>query len=84
MHVGRLKGGVRRVLRISEIVDVVDGEFVVEDVFGFEQTGIDAEGRATGEFYATGYVPRCLQRFEAAGITLDASLFEARREPGTR
>ncbi len=84
VHVGRLKGGVRRVLRISEIVDVVDGEFVVEDVFGFEQTGIDAEGRATGEFYATGYVPRCLQRFEAAGITLDASLFEARREPGTR
>ena len=78
VHVSRLKGGQRKVTRISEVVGVEDGQFVVEDIFGFEQTGVDESGMAIGHFYSTGYRPQCLSRLRAAGIQLSDSLFEAR------
>ena len=76
VHLSRLKGGVRRVTRVSEIVSATNGEYVLEDVFGFKQHGLDEQGVARGDFYATGYHPRCLDRFADAGVTLDPSIFQ--------
>lgn len=81
VHLSRLKGGVRRVMRVSEIVSANNGEYQLEDIFGFRQNGLDAQGRAKGEFYATGYVPHCVSRFEDAGICISPNLFPA---PATR
>ena len=78
VHLSRLKGGARRVMRISEIVGIKDGVYQLEDIFGFEQTGVK-DGQAVGEYYVTGYRPVCLKRFHAAGIDLPDELFEARR-----
>jgi len=75
VHVSRLKGGARKVTRISEIVDVQNGDFVVQDIFGFHQTGVDDGGLARGDFYATGSKPRCLKRLEASGVFLSDTLF---------
>ena len=82
VHVGRLKGGVRRVMRIAEIVGIENGAYRLEEIFGFQQIGIDSSGMAHGEFYATGYIPRCMARMEAAGIRLPKHLFSARRDIG--
>ena len=79
VHVARLKGGIRRVMQISEIVGVRDGSFHLEDIFGFEQTGVDDLGVAHGEFYFTGYRPACLKKLRAAGIQLSDDLFKKRR-----
>lgn len=79
VHGSRLKGGPRRIMQISEIVGVKNGEYVLEDIFGFEQTGVDAEGTAVGEFFTTGYRPKCLSRLKAAGVTLNEDMFIARR-----
>ena len=79
VHLSRLKGGVRRVMQISEIVGVKDGGFHMEDIFGFEQTGVDALGIAQGEFFFTGYRPMCLSRLRAAGLRLPDELFDKRR-----
>jgi pilus assembly protein CpaF len=79
VHGSRLKGGPRRIMQVSEIVGIKDGDYQLEDVFGFEQTGVDAEGTAVGEFYATGYRPKCLARLKAAGVNLSDDLFIARR-----
>ena len=49
VHVARLKSGQRKVVRISEIVGVSDGEFVVEDVFRFERD----DSAAGGSFVST-------------------------------
>jgi pilus assembly protein CpaF len=76
VHLSRLKGGVRRVTRVSEIVSAANGEYVLEDVFGFKQQGLDGSGVARGEFYATGYQPRCLDRFADAGVSLDTAIFQ--------
>jgi pilus assembly protein CpaF len=78
VHVARLAGGVRRVMQVSEIVPA-EGGYHIEDVFGFEQTGVDNNGVAEGEFYATGYRPRCLQRMKAAGVPVPEQLLQPRR-----
>ncbi len=79
VHGSRLKGGPRRIMQISEIVGVKNGDYVLEDIFGFEQTGVDAEGTAVGEFFTTGYRPKCLSRLKAAGVSLNEEMFVARR-----
>jgi len=77
LHVARLKGGQRCVAKVSEIISLnSQGDYKVEDIFGFEQTGIDDQGNAQGTFYATGYRPACLQRMEASGIKLSDHIFE--------
>ncbi len=78
VHLARLKGGARRITRISEIVGYQEGGYQIEDIFGFRQTGVDTEGDAVGEFYTTGYRPRCMAQIESAGISLQENLFDAR------
>jgi pilus assembly protein CpaF len=79
VQLARLAGGPRRVMRISELLRVEDGQYVMEDIFGFEQTGVDSRGVAEGFFHATGYRPACLARMEAAGIRLADDLFHPRQ-----
>ena len=81
VHLARLKSGIRRVMRVSEIVGLRDGGLQLEDIFGFEQTGVDDTGVAQGEFYITGYRPLCLSRLRAAGIRLPDEMFDKRRFP---
>jgi pilus assembly protein CpaF len=66
-------------MQVSEIVGVKDGSYELQDIFGFQQMGVDADGVAKGEFFATGYKPQCLSQLQAAGINLPDELFAKRR-----
>jgi pilus assembly protein CpaF len=77
VQLARLKGGRRKVMRLSEIQGVADGAYVVKEIFGFEQMGI-AHGEVYGQFYVTGNKPKCLERLRACGIELPDSLFAKR------
>jgi len=77
VHLARLKGGPRKVTKITEVVGFRKGRYRVRDIFGFRQTGV-RDGCAIGDFYATGYEPRFLSRLHASGIGLRADLFEKR------
>ena len=78
VHVSRLAGGARRITRVSELVGLRKGTtYRVRDIFVFEQTGV-VNGQAVGAFKATGYVPKLLARFEAAGRPLADPVFAAR------
>jgi len=78
VHLARLKGGVRRVMRISEITGIEEGEYQIQDIFCFHQMGLDSLGRATGRFEATGNVPVLLDRLEELGIPVSPRLFDPR------
>jgi pilus assembly protein CpaF len=83
VQIARLKGGARKITRISEIIGLKRRRhYVVKDIFGFRQTGIE-RGVAAGEFYATGYVPDFLPRLHAHGIDLVPELFRERILPGS-
>jgi pilus assembly protein CpaF len=78
VQLARLKGGSRKVVRISELVGLRKRrQYVVRDLFVFRQTGV-VDGRAVGEFHATGHVPGFLPQLHAAGIDLPADLFTPR------
>ncbi len=47
----------------------------MQDIFRYEQTGIDTEGRVRGAFRSTGIRPRFAERFESLGIQLAPNLF---------
>ncbi|NQU25945.1 MAG: CpaF family protein [Candidatus Nealsonbacteria bacterium] len=78
VHLARLKGGVRRVMRISEITGLTDGDYRMQELFGFRQSGIDEQGRAIGQFYTTGNVPHCCRRLQEIGVELPDGLFDQR------
>ena len=79
VHLARLRDGFRCVTRVSEIVGVKDGQFHVEDIFRFDQTGVSQDGRIQGHYSVTGYKPQCLSRLKAAGADISDSLFQARQ-----
>lgn len=78
VQANRLVGGRRKITRITEICGMEGEQVQVQDLFGFEQTGVDDHGHATGHFYATGVVPRVLERIESRGIRLPGSTFDQR------
>ncbi len=77
IQLSRLKGGPRKIMRISEIVAYRKSRYVLKDIFGFRQTGVK-NGVALGEFFATGYVPKFLAKLEAGGVELRSDLFDKR------
>jgi pilus assembly protein CpaF len=78
IHLARLKGGVRRVMRISEITGLDGDDYRMQEILGFRQAGLDEQGRAQGAFYATGNVPAFCDRLAERGIDLPQNLFERR------
>ncbi len=77
VQLSRLKGGRRRIIRVSEVCGLDPGPYDVHDLYGYRQLGV-RNGAAFGEFYATGYRPRVLERLKANGIELPDSLFRER------
>jgi pilus assembly protein CpaF len=78
VQVARLLGGGRKIVRISELTDM-EGEVIgVQDIFEFQQIGVDDDRAATGHFWASGVRPQCLGRLEASGLALPLEMFERR------
>ncbi|MCY2967768.1 MAG: CpaF family protein [Planctomycetota bacterium] len=78
VQAARLTGGVRKVIKISEITGMEGENITMHDIFVFKQTGLDANRNATGYYYSTGIRPQCLDHLEAMGIKLPANMFERR------
>jgi pilus assembly protein CpaF len=74
----RLQGGPRKVTSITEVMGMEGDVVIMQDIFRFKQMGIDQNGRATGQFEATGVRPGFVPRLEAAGIKLPSNLFQER------
>jgi pilus assembly protein CpaF len=77
VHLARLKGGKRRLVRLCEVTGLRDGRYLVRDLFRYQQQGV-RQGVAFGQFTACGKPPRCLRRIRAAGINLPEALFTKR------
>jgi pilus assembly protein CpaF len=68
VQVSRLSDGSRRVKQIAEVVGMEGDVITMQDIFIFEQTGIDEEGRVIGRLRPTGIRPRCMDRLRAHGV----------------
>jgi pilus assembly protein CpaF len=78
IQANRLQGGPRKVTSIMEICGMEQDIIIMQEVFRFKQLGIDQNGRAFGQYEATGVRPKFIQKLEAAGIRLPSNLFQER------
>jgi pilus assembly protein CpaF len=82
IHVARLSDGTRKVVRVSEVVGMEEAVITTQDIFLFEQQGIDKEGQVIGFHRATGVRPKFTDRLMRAGIELSAEVFDPSRRQG--
>jgi pilus assembly protein CpaF len=78
IQANRLQGGPRKVTSVSEVVSMEGDTVIMQEIFSFVQRGVDANGRAFGEFIATGIRPTFMDRLETAGCHLPEDLFRQR------
>ncbi len=78
IQANRLQGGPRKVTSISEVVNMEGDTIIMQEIFAFKQGGLDENGRAFGDFVATGVRPTFMDRLETAGCRLPADLFRQR------
>jgi pilus assembly protein CpaF len=80
VQIARLSDGTRKVLTVSEIAGMDNESIVMHDIFVFDRSGIDENGKVRGTFRPTGVRPVFTDRLATAGARLRSSLFESKVE----
>jgi len=83
IQLARLSDGTRKLIRVTEIVGMEDEVITSQDIFVFEQQGVDRDGKVRGFHRATGVRPRFSERLQRAGVHLAPELFDPSRRQVT-
>ena len=75
VQVSRLQDGTRKIMSIAEVVGAHPEYVELQEIFLFERTGVDDQGRVQGRFRGTGVKPKILERLRISGIHLPESVF---------
>lgn len=75
VQIARMRDGSRKIINISEVTGMEGDIITMQDLFRFEQQGIDSDGRLRGEFVSEGLRPMCSEKLELNGIHLPMDLF---------
>ena len=75
----RLPGGSRKLVSVAEVLPTQEEGWEnlrvkTEEIFTFNQKGLDDHGKTLGEFQATGYEPRSLALIEQSGFSINDRL----------
>jgi pilus assembly protein CpaF len=74
IQASRMSDGSRRITHITELTGAFSDVISMQDIFLFEKKGIGPNGKVRGRFYATGIVPKCAEKLQAAGIPIPTGL----------
>ncbi len=77
----RLNDGSRRITCISEITGMEGDIITMQDIFKWEQYGIDDKGRIIGAHIATGVRPKFAEKAKAQGLDFPVHLFDSNTPP---
>jgi pilus assembly protein CpaF len=80
VQIARLSDGTRKVITVSEITGMDNESIAMQDIFTFDRTGIDENGKVRGVFRATGIRPQFAERLATSGARLRPALFESKAE----
>lgn len=70
----RLMDGSRRITHITEVQGMEGDVIILQDIFKFEQRGVDNKGKVKGEFVPTGIMPKFVQKLKDKGIIFPTDL----------
>ncbi len=71
----RMRDGSRRITYVTEVQGMEGDALVLQDIFKFEQEGIDEHGKIIGHLKPTGLRPKFMTRIAEAGIQLPPDTF---------
>ncbi|MHC4445444.1 MAG: CpaF family protein [Planctomycetota bacterium] len=72
----RLTGGPRKIVGVTEVTGMEGDMVTMQDIFRFEQLGMDSTGKAYGQIVTTGIRPTFVDRLQYSGCNIDVGLFE--------
>lgn len=72
----RLSDGTRKLVSVQEVVGMEGDIITLQELFKFEQVGIDEKRHVKGQFRCMGVRPQFAEKAKAHGITLAPSLFD--------
>jgi len=76
VHVSRLADGTRKITAITELTGMEGDVISMQDIFMFERTAINQQGKVCGRFRATGIRPKISERLATAGHPMPPDMFE--------
>ncbi len=76
VQVSRLMDGQRKTTSIAELTGMEGDIVTMQEIFKFEQYGLDDNGKVIGQHVATGVRPRFAEICKAKGIELPNDIFE--------
>jgi pilus assembly protein CpaF len=74
IHQERMRDGTRKIVNITEVSGMEGDVITMTDIFLYEQSGYE-EGKVIGRLRPTGLRPKFIDKIEASGIHLPASIF---------
>ncbi|MEA2629685.1 MAG: pilus assembly protein CpaF [Chloroflexota bacterium] len=77
----RLRGGIRRIVSVAEVIGMKDGDVQYQEIFLFKQLGVSPEGKAVGYHTATGVIPMRMEHLKSEGEDVPESLFNPTPQP---
>ena len=72
----RLTGGPRKITNVTEVQGMEGDVITMQDIFKFEQDGVNSDGKAYGRIVATGVRPQFMDRLRTAGTIIDSDWFD--------
>jgi pilus assembly protein CpaF len=76
LHVSRLADGSRKLVSLQEITGMESEIITLQEIFRFQKTGIDSEGKVKGKFVCSGVRPMFLDRLMVAGVPFSLDIFD--------
>jgi pilus assembly protein CpaF len=77
VQISRLGDGSRRCMNITEVQGMEGAMVTLQDIFKFEQVGVNGEGKIIGQIKGMGLVPRCQDRFKANGQNIPVEIYQS-------
>ena len=79
LHIARLTDGKRKLTSVQEVTGMEGSVITLQEIFCFQQSGIDSEGNVRGRFRFQGVRPKFIEKFMAHGIMVSSDLFDPTR-----
>ncbi|MGQ9572425.1 MAG: CpaF family protein [Dehalococcoidia bacterium] len=76
LQISRFRDGSRRITYVTEVSGMEGEVITLQDIFRFEQKGVDEHGRVVGQLQATGIRPTFAEGFRQAGIVVPEGFFQ--------
>ena len=75
----RMRDGSRKITHITEVQHLEENTITMQDIFYYQQSGYDENGKTLGRFVSTGLKPNFMEKFAVNGVDIAEDFFAVDR-----